>query len=46
MRNHFSTLHDMIMKNYEKIKTPRNSNMEHLYWFFLFSSSENCRFRS
>ncbi|CAB3402627.1 unnamed protein product [Caenorhabditis bovis] len=31
MRNHFSTLHDMIVKNYEKIKTPRNSNSEHLY---------------
>ncbi|CAI5444707.1 unnamed protein product [Caenorhabditis angaria] len=31
MRNHFSTLHDMIMKNYEKIKVPRNSNAEHLY---------------
>ncbi|CAI2348970.1 unnamed protein product [Caenorhabditis sp. 36 PRJEB53466] len=31
MRNHFSTLHDMIMKNYEKIKVPRNSNTEHLY---------------
>uniref|UniRef100_A0A1I7XCP8 MIT domain-containing protein n=1 Tax=Heterorhabditis bacteriophora TaxID=37862 RepID=A0A1I7XCP8_HETBA len=31
MRNHFSTLHDMITKNIEKIKRPRNSNMDHLY---------------
>jgi len=31
VRNHYSTLHDMIMKNFEKIKKPRNSNAEHLY---------------
>ncbi|CAD6198560.1 unnamed protein product [Caenorhabditis auriculariae] len=31
MRNHFSTLHDVIMKNYEKIKKPRTTNTEHLY---------------
>ncbi|VDN54978.1 unnamed protein product [Dracunculus medinensis] len=31
MRNHFATLHDMITKNLEKIKTPRNNNAEHMY---------------
>ncbi|VDK61375.1 unnamed protein product [Anisakis simplex] len=31
MRNHFATLHDMITKNLEKIKTPRNNNIEHMY---------------
>uniref|UniRef100_F1LCN1 Proteasome activator complex subunit 3 n=1 Tax=Ascaris suum TaxID=6253 RepID=F1LCN1_ASCSU len=31
MRNHFATLHDMITKNLEKIKTPRSSNIEHMY---------------
>ncbi|CAG9531998.1 unnamed protein product [Cercopithifilaria johnstoni] len=31
MRNHFATLHDMIMKNFEKIKMPRNNNAEHMY---------------
>ncbi|KAE9414714.1 hypothetical protein Angca_008343 [Angiostrongylus cantonensis] len=31
MRNHFSTLYDLITKNIEKIKKPRNSNMEMLY---------------
>lgn len=31
MRNHFATLHDMITKNYEKIKTPRSNNTEHMY---------------
>jgi len=31
VRNHYSTLHDVIMKNFEKIKKPRNSNAEHLY---------------
>jgi len=31
VRNHYSTLHDLIMKNFEKIKKPRNSNAEHLY---------------
>ncbi|KIH59179.1 proteasome activator pa28 beta subunit [Ancylostoma duodenale] len=31
MRNHFSTLYDIITKNIEKIKKPRNSNMEMLY---------------
>jgi len=31
VRNHYSTLHDMIMKNFEKIKKPRTSNTEHLY---------------
>ncbi|PAV92101.1 hypothetical protein WR25_05767 [Diploscapter pachys] len=31
MRNHFSSLHDMILKNLEKIKKPRNSHVEHLY---------------
>lgn len=27
VRNHYSTLHDLITKNMEKIKKPRNSNM-------------------
>jgi len=31
MRNHYATLHDLIVKNLEKIRKPRNSNMEHLY---------------
>jgi len=32
LRNHYSTLHDMIMKNLEKIKTPRSSNhMSHIF---------------
>jgi len=31
MRNHFATLHDMILKNMEKIKKPRSSNMENMY---------------
>uniref|UniRef100_A0A0R3RIL8 Proteasome activator complex subunit 3 n=1 Tax=Elaeophora elaphi TaxID=1147741 RepID=A0A0R3RIL8_9BILA len=31
MRNHFATLHDMITKNFEKIKTPRSNNAEHMY---------------
>jgi len=31
MRNHFATLHDMIMKNLEKIKKPRSNNAEHMY---------------
>ncbi|KAG7278752.1 hypothetical protein CRUP_008364 [Coryphaenoides rupestris] len=28
---HVVTLHDMILKNFEKIKKPRNSNAESLY---------------
>jgi len=31
IRNHYSTLHDMIVKNFEKIKLPRTSNVGHLY---------------
>ncbi|KAL4002782.1 Proteasome activator pa28 beta subunit family protein [Acanthocheilonema viteae] len=31
MRNHFATLHDMITKNFEKIKMPRSNNAEHMY---------------
>lgn len=31
MRNHFATLHDMITKNLEKIKSPRNNHIEHMY---------------
>jgi len=31
LRNHYGSLHDMIMKNLEKIKIPRSSNVEHLY---------------
>lgn len=30
-RNHIATLYDLINKNYEKIKKPRNSNNEHMY---------------
>lgn len=32
IRNHYSTLHDIIMKNLEKIKKPRTSNVDNLYW--------------
>jgi len=31
LRNHFSTLHDMITKNLEKIKKPRSTNMNNMY---------------
>ncbi|XP_056143721.1 proteasome activator complex subunit 3-like [Lampris incognitus] len=31
LRNQYVTLHDMILKNIEKIKKPRNSNSEALY---------------
>lgn len=31
LRNHYSTLHDMITKNMEKIKKPRSSNAENMY---------------
>ena len=31
IRNHYSTLHDIIMKNLEKIKKPRTSNVDNLY---------------
>uniref|UniRef100_V9LAR0 Proteasome activator complex subunit 3 n=1 Tax=Callorhinchus milii TaxID=7868 RepID=V9LAR0_CALMI len=31
LRNQYVTLHDMILKNIEKIKRPRNSNSEALY---------------
>ncbi|KAI1731804.1 proteasome activator pa28 beta subunit domain-containing protein [Ditylenchus destructor] len=31
MRNHFTSLHDMLTKNYEKVKKPRNSNHENMY---------------
>ncbi|KAG8006746.1 Proteasome activator complex subunit 3 [Nibea albiflora] len=31
LRNQYVTLHDMILKNIEKIKKPRNSNAEALY---------------
>ncbi|XP_073428393.1 proteasome activator complex subunit 3 isoform X2 [Dendrobates tinctorius] len=31
LRNQYVTLHDMILKNIEKIKRPRNSNAETLY---------------
>uniref|UniRef100_A0A915IQA8 Proteasome activator complex subunit 3 n=1 Tax=Romanomermis culicivorax TaxID=13658 RepID=A0A915IQA8_ROMCU len=31
VRNHYTVIHDMVTKNYEKIKKPRNSNTEHLY---------------
>jgi len=31
LRNNYVSLHDMIMKNLDKIKKPRNSNAEHIY---------------
>lgn len=31
LRNHYATLHDIIFKNLEKIKKPRNSNSENMY---------------
>jgi len=31
LRNHYATLHDMVTKNLDKIKTPRNSNTENMY---------------
>ncbi|XP_078280814.1 proteasome activator complex subunit 3 [Rhinoraja longicauda] len=31
LRNQYVTLHDMILKNIEKIKRPRNSNVDALY---------------
>lgn len=31
LRNHYATLHDMIIKNLEKIKKPRSSNNETMY---------------
>lgn len=33
------TLHDMILKNIEKIKRPRSSNADALYWCSAFSDS-------
>ncbi|CDW54972.1 proteasome activator complex subunit 3 [Trichuris trichiura] len=31
VRNHYSSLHDMIVKNLDKIKTPRTAHSQHLY---------------
>ncbi|CAG2168600.1 unnamed protein product [Oppiella nova] len=31
LRNHYATLHDMVTKNLDKIKTPRSSNTENMY---------------
>jgi len=31
LRNNYVSLHDLIMKNLDKIKKPRNSNAEHIY---------------
>ncbi|XP_054169226.1 proteasome activator complex subunit 3-like isoform X2 [Oppia nitens] len=31
LRNHYATLHDMVTKNLDKIKTPRTSNAENMY---------------
>jgi len=31
LRNHYATLHDMVTKNLDKIKTPRSSNNETMY---------------
>ena len=32
LRNQYATLHDVILKNIEKIKTPRSTNTDNLYW--------------
>lgn len=31
LRNHYASLHDVILKNMEKIKKPRSANSAHLY---------------
>jgi len=31
LRNHYATLHDIIFKNLEKIKKPRNTNTDNMY---------------
>jgi len=31
LRNHYASLHDLILKNFEKILKPRNANSENLY---------------
>lgn len=31
IRNHYSTLHDIVMKNFDKIKKPRSSNTNSMY---------------
>ncbi|CAI9728137.1 proteasome activator complex subunit 3-like [Octopus vulgaris] len=31
LRNHYASLHDVVMKNIEKIKKPRSANAENLY---------------
>ncbi|KAK2084563.1 hypothetical protein P7K49_037596 [Saguinus oedipus] len=31
LRNEYATLHDIILKNFEKIKTPRSTNTDNLY---------------
>ncbi|XP_064226865.1 proteasome activator complex subunit 3-like [Aotus nancymaae] len=31
LRNEYATLHDVILKNFEKIKTPRSTNTDNLY---------------
>ncbi len=31
LRNHYATLHDMVTKNLDKIRTPRSSNTETMY---------------
>lgn len=31
VRNRYCSLHDIVIKNLEKLKKPRNSNAEHLY---------------
>jgi len=31
LRNHYATLHDMVTKNLDKIKSPRSSNTENMY---------------
>lgn len=32
VRNRYSSLHDIVIKNMEKLKKPRSSNAENLYW--------------
>lgn len=31
IRNRYSTLHDIVIKNFDKIKKPRSSNTDSLY---------------
>lgn len=31
LRNHYASIHDIVTKNIEKIKTPRHSNSQSMY---------------